>query len=141
MDHFHYVDGVYHAEDVSLLDIAKQVGTPFYCYSSATLTRHYNVFASHFADVDAKVCFAVKSNDNLAVLATFAQLGAGADVVSGGEIRKVLAAGFKPSDIVFSGVGKTADEMAFALDMDIFQFNVESEPELDLLNKVALSKN
>lgn len=141
MDHFSYKNGAYHAEDVAIADIAKAVGTPFYCYSSATLEHHYNVFSSHFADVDAKICFAVKSNDNLAVLATFAKLGAWADVVSGGEIRKVIKAGIKPENIVFSGVGKTAEEMAFALDMGIFQFNVESEPELLLLNEVAVSKN
>lgn len=140
MDHFHYKDGVYHAEGVSLETLAREIGTPFYCYSSATLERHYTVFASQFSDIDAKVCFAVKSNDNLAVLATFARLGAGADVVSGGEIRKCLAAGFKPSDIVFSGVGKTPEEMDFALSRDIFQFNIESQPELELLNKVALAK-
>jgi diaminopimelate decarboxylase len=141
MDHFSYKNGAYHAEDVAIADIAKAVGTPFYCYSSATLEHHYNVFSSHFADVNAKICFAVKSNDNLAVLATFAKLGAWADVVSGGEIRKVIRAGIKPDNIVFSGVGKTAEEMALALDMGIFQFNVESEPELLLLNEVAVSKN
>jgi len=140
MDHFSYKNGVYHAENISIEAIAKEVGTPFYCYSSATLTRHYQVFAGQFSDVNAKICFAVKSNDNLAVLATFARLGAGADVVSGGEIRKALAAGIKPENIVFSGVGKTREEMAYALDEDIFQFNVESEPELLLLNEVATSK-
>jgi diaminopimelate decarboxylase len=139
MDHFHYVDGAYHAEDVSLAQIAREVGTPFYCYSRATLERHYTVFSEQFAGLDAKVCFAVKSNDNLAVLATFAKLGAGADVVSGGEIRKCLKAGFAASDIVFSGVGKTRAEMEYALEVGIFQFNVESEPELDLLSKVASS--
>lgn len=140
MDHFSYKNGAYHAEDVAITDIAKAVGTPFYCYSSATLERHYRVFSEAFADVDAKICFAVKSNDNLAVLATFAKLGASADVVSGGEIRKVLKAGIKAENIVFSGVGKTVEEMAFALDKGIFQFNVESEPELLLLNDIAVSK-
>ncbi len=107
MDHFSYKNGAYFAEDVAITDIAKAVGTPFYCYSSATLERHYKVFSEAFVDVDAKICFAVKSNDNLAVLATFAKLGASADVVSAGEIRKVLKAGIKAENIVFSGVGKT----------------------------------
>ena len=141
MDFFSYKNGVYHAEDVALDQLAQQVGTPFYCYSSATLARHYNVFSGHFADIGAKVCFAVKANSNVAVLATLAKLGCGADVVSQGEIRLALAAGIPPQNIVFSGVGKTAEEIAFALDLDIFQFNVESEPELELLNAVALSKN
>lgn len=140
MDHFSYKSGAYFAEDVAITDIAQAVGTPFYCYSSATLERHYKVFSEAFADVDAKICFAVKSNDNLAVLATFAKLGASADVVSAGEIRKVLKAGIKAENIVFSGVGKTVEEMAFALEKGIFQFNVESEPELLLLNDIAVSK-
>lgn len=140
MDHFSYKNGVYYAEDVAVTDIAEAVGTPFYCYSSATLEHHYKVFSGAFTDVDAAICFAVKSNDNLAVLATLARLGAWADVVSGGEIRKVLKAGIKGNNIVFSGVGKTAEEMALALDEGIFQFNVESEPELLLLNEVAISK-
>ncbi len=140
MDHFSYKNGAYHAEDVAIADIASTIGTPFYCYSSATLEHHYKVFSQAFADVDARICFAVKSNDNLAVLTIFARLGAWADVVSGGEIRKVLKAGIKAENIVFSGVGKTAEEMAFALDEGVFQFNVESEPELLLLNDVALSK-
>ncbi len=141
MDHFSYKNGVYHAEDVAIPDIAKAVGTPFYCYSSATLEHHYKVFSQAFSDVDAKICFAVKSNDNLAVLATFARLGAGADVVSGGEIRRARKAGIKGENIVFSGVGKTAEEMSYALDEGISQFNVESEPELLLLNDVAISKS
>ncbi len=140
MDHFSYKNGAYYAEDVAISDIAKSVGTPFYCYSSATLEHHYKVFSGAFADVDASICFAVKSNDNLAVLTTFARLGAWADVVSGGEIRKVRKAGINAENIVFSGVGKTAEEMVFALDEGIFQFNVESEPELLLLNDVAVSK-
>jgi len=139
MDHFHYKDGVYHAEDVSLDALARAVGTPFYCYSTATLERHYKVFSGHFSDIDAKVCYAVKTNSNVAVLKTLSKLGCGADVVSEGEIRLALAGGMKPLDIVFSGVGKTADEMEYALQQDIFQFNVESEPELHLLNKVATS--
>jgi len=141
MDHFSYKNGAYYAENVAITDIVKEIGTPFYCYSSATLEHHYKVFSSQFADIDAEVCFAVKSNDNLAVLATFAKLGAWADVVSGGEIRKVRKAGIKAANIVFSGVGKTAEEMSYALDEGIFQFNVESEAELLLLNEVAISKD
>jgi diaminopimelate decarboxylase len=140
MDHFTYKQGKYHAEDVAIEKIAGEIGTPFYCYSTATLTRHYNVFAQHFSDVAAKICYAVKANSNLGVLATLAKLGSGADVVSEGEIRLALAAGIKPADIVFSGVGKTANEMAFALEQDIFQFNIESEPELELLSRIAQSK-
>lgn len=141
MDHFSYKNGSYHAEDVALDKIAKEVGTPFYCYSTATLSRHYQVFSGHFSEIGAKVCFAIKANSNLGILKTLASLGCGADVVSEGEIRLALAAGMKPSDIVFSGVGKTADEMAFALEKNIFQFNIESYPELELLNDVAISKD
>ena len=137
MDYFHYVNGEYHAEDVALKTIAEAVGTPFYCYSTATLERHYKVFSSHFEPQEAKVCYAVKTNSNVAVLATLARLGCGADVVSEGEIRLALRAGMRAQDIVFSGVGKTAQEMRYALEQDIFQFNVESEPELQLLNHVA----
>lgn len=140
MDHFSYKNGEYYADDVAISKIAEAVGTPFYCYCASTLEHHYKVFSREFSDVDAQICFAVKSNDNLAVLATFARLGAWADVVSGGEIRKVMKAGIKAGNIVFSGVGKTAEEMALALDVGIFQFNVESEPELLLLNDVAVSK-
>jgi len=137
MDHFEYKSGLLHAEDVSLDSLATDIGTPFYCYSSATLTRHYKVFAEHFPG--AKICFAVKANGNVAVLKTLAKLGCGADVVSEGEIRLALAAGISPDKIVFSGVGKTAHEMAFALAKDIFQFNIESEPELECLSEVAIS--
>lgn len=138
MDYFNYKNGEYFAEDVALSKIAEEVGTPFYCYSTATLTRHYEVFANNFAPMGAKICFAVKANSNVGLLATLARLGCGADVVSEGEIRLALAAGISPKDIVFSGVGKTRAEMAFALSQDIFQFNVESEPELEILNEVAL---
>ncbi|MCE2927411.1 MAG: diaminopimelate decarboxylase [Rickettsiales bacterium] len=137
MDHFHYANGIYHAEDVSLELLAREIGTPFYCYSNATLERHYKIFAAHFEELDAKICYAVKANSNLGVLATLSKLGSGADVVSEGEIRLAQAAGIRSSDIVFSGVGKTASEMAYALSQGIYQFNVESEPELDLLNEVA----
>ncbi|MCO6387160.1 diaminopimelate decarboxylase [Aliihoeflea sp. 40Bstr573] len=137
MNHFEYKNGVLHAEDVSLLDIAAEVGTPFYCYSTATLERHYTVFADAFADMDALVCYAMKANSNQAVLKTLARLGAGADVVSEGELRRALAAGIPAQKIVFSGVGKTAREMDFALEAGIHCFNVESEPELELLSERA----
>ncbi|MER8749250.1 diaminopimelate decarboxylase [Mesorhizobium sp. M1050] len=137
MNHFDYRDGVLHAEDVALPDIAAQIGTPFYCYSTATLTRHYRVFAQAFAGLDALVCYAMKANSNQAVLRTLARLGAGADVVSEGELRRALAAGIPASKILFSGVGKTAREMDFALAAGILCFNVESEPELELLSARA----
>lgn len=137
MNHFDYRDGVLHAEDVAIPDIAAQVGTPFYCYSTATLTRHYRVFAQAFAGLDALVCYAMKANSNQAVLRTLARLGAGADVVSEGELRRALAAGIPASKILFSGVGKTAREMDFALAAGILCFNVESEPELELLSARA----
>jgi len=140
MNHFEYRDGRLHAEGVSLEAIAAAVGTPFYCYSTATLERHFRVFADAFADQKALVCFALKANSNQAVIATLARLGAGADVVSGGELQRALAAGIPPSRIVFSGVGKTAAEMAMALDAGIHQFNVESEPELEQLSAVAAGK-
>ncbi|RUW46642.1 diaminopimelate decarboxylase [Mesorhizobium sp. M8A.F.Ca.ET.021.01.1.1] len=137
MNHFDYRDGVLHAEDVAIPDIAAQVGTPFYCYSTATLTRHYRVFVKAFAGLDALVCYAMKANSNQAVLRTLAKLGAGADVVSEGELRRALAAGVPASKILFSGVGKTAREMDFALEAGILCFNVESEPELELLSARA----
>ncbi|AGB44082.1 MULTISPECIES: diaminopimelate decarboxylase [Mesorhizobium] len=142
MNHFDYRDGVLHAEDVAIPDIAAQVGTPFYCYSTATLTRHYRVFVQAFAGLDTLVCYAMKANSNQAVLRTLAKLGAGADVVSEGELRRALAAGVPAGKILFSGVGKTAREMDFALQAGILCFNVESEPELELLSAraVALGK-
>ena len=140
MNHFDYRDGVLHAEDVNLVTLAAEVGTPFYCYSTATLTRHYNVFAAAFADTDAMICYAMKANSNQAVIKTLAKLGAGADVVSGGELKRARAAGIPPEKIMFSGVGKTAQELALALDEGIFCINVESEPELDLLSQIAVSK-
>ena len=116
------------------------VGTPFYCYSTATLERHYRVFAEAFADVPSLVCYAMKANSNQAVIATLARLGAGADVVSGGELKRALAAGMPPDKIMFSGIGKTAAELALALDDDILCVNVESEPELELLSAIAAGK-
>ena len=137
MNHFHYINGILHAENVSIPDIAKEVGTPFYCYSTATLTRHYNVFADAFSDIDAKVCYAMKANSNQAVLTTLAKLGCGADVVSQGELQRAIAAGISPEKIMFSGVGKTGQEMRAALEAGIFCFNVESVPELHQLSAVA----
>src|ERR671920_67687 len=140
MHHFAYRGGVLHAEDVDLRALADEVGTPFYCYSSATLERHYRVFAEAFADRNALVCYAVKANSNQAVLKTLARLGAGMDIVSEGELRRALAVGVPGERIVFSGVGKTKAEMAFALDSGILCFNVESEPELQALSEVATAK-
>jgi diaminopimelate decarboxylase len=130
---------VLHAESVDLRAIAEEIGTPFYCYSNATLERHYQVFADAFADTDALICYALKANSNQAVIATLARLGAGADIVSEGELRRALAAGVPPDRIVFSGVGKTKAEMGAALDAGILCFNVESEPELEALSEVAVS--
>jgi len=140
MNHFHYRDGVLSAEAVPLDTLAAAVGTPFYCYSTATLTRHYRVFAGAFADVPALVCYAMKANSNQAVIATLARLGAGADVVSGGELKRARAAGIPPEKIMFSGVGKTADELAAAVEAGILCVNVESEPELELLSRIAAAK-
>ncbi|MBX3489424.1 diaminopimelate decarboxylase [Parvibaculum sp.] len=140
MHHFDYRNGIMHAEDVAIPDIAAAVGTPFYCYSSATLERHYRVFAAAFKGQPARVCYSVKANSNLAVIATLARQGAGADVVSEGELRRALAAGVTPDKIVFSGVGKTEGEMAFALEAGIDRFNVESEPELEMLASLAQAR-
>ena len=139
MDHFLYRNGVLHAEDVPLPQIAASVGTPFYCYSTATLTRHFRLFQDALAGLDHLVCFAIKSCSNQAILRTLAQLGAGMDVVSGGEYRRALAAGVPGYRIVFSGVGKTRAEMAHALAHGIRQFNVESAEELRVLSDVAAS--
>jgi diaminopimelate decarboxylase len=141
MQHFHYRHGRLHAEDVDLAEIAAEVGTPFYCYSTATLTRHFRVFSQAFAGQKAMVCYAMKANSNQAVLKTLVNLGAGMDVVSEGELRRALAAGTNPQKIIFSGVGKTKSEMALALEAGIRCFNVESEPELLALSEVAASRN
>jgi diaminopimelate decarboxylase len=138
MNFFSYRNGVLCAEEVPLDQLARDVGTPFYCYSSATLERHYKVFAAAVPP-DSLIAFSVKANGNLAVLKTLARLGAGADVVSGGELKKARAAGIPAGKIVFSGVGKTEDELKLALAEDIFQFNVESEPELEALSALALA--
>ena len=138
MNHFQYRDGVLHAEAVNLTALADQVGTPFYCYSTATLERHYRVFAEAFSGVSTLVCYALKANSNQSVLKTLAKLGAGADVVSGGELKRARAAGIPPEKIVFSGIGKTESELRQALAENILCINVESEPELDLLSKLAI---
>ncbi len=137
MHHFTYRHGALSAEEVSLAALADEVGTPFYCYSTATLTRHYRVFADAFAGSDTLICFSVKANSNIAVLATLGRKGAGMDVVSEGELRRTLRAKIAPEKIVFSGVGKTRGEMAFALETGIYAFNVESRAELEALSEVA----
>ncbi len=137
MNHFDYRAGMLHAEDVPLADIAADVGTPFYCYSRATLERHYTVFAKAFETIPSLVCYAMKANSNQAVLSVLAKLGCGADVVSGGELKRARAAGISADKIMFSGVGKTAAEMDLALAEDILCFNIESEPELALLAERA----
>jgi len=140
MHHFAYRGGVLHAEAVNLVELAAAVGTPFYCYSTATIERHYQVFTHAFADVSALVCYAMKANSNQAVIKTLAALGAGADVVSAGELKRARAAGIPPHKIMFSGVGKTAQELALAIEEGILCVNVESEPELELLSSIASSK-
>jgi diaminopimelate decarboxylase len=140
MNHFELRGGELHCEDAPLARIAEAVGTPVYVYSSATLERHYEVLRDALAAEGVKdplIAFAVKANSNVAVIATLARLGAGADVVSEGEVRRALAAGVPPERIVFSGVGKTEAEVAFALKAGVAEINVESEPELDLVNRVA----
>ena len=140
MHHFAYRDGVLHAEDVALPQLAADVGTPFYCYSSATIERHFRVFSGAFGALPHLVCYAMKANSNQAVLRTLARLGAGMDVVSGGELLRARDAGVPGSRITFSGVGKTAAEIATALDDDILCFNVESEPELEAISALANSR-
>jgi diaminopimelate decarboxylase len=139
MDHFLYRNGQLHAEDVALAEIAASVGTPFYCYSTATLMRHYHLFTEALSPLPHLVCFAIKSLSNIAVLKTLGDLGAGMDVVSAGEYLRAKAAGVPGDRIVFSGVGKTQAEMRLALEGGIRQFNVESEPELRALSAVAAS--
>ena len=141
MDHFHYRAGVLHAEEVPVARIAESVGTPFYCYSTATMTRHYAVLSEALAGSGAMICYAVKANSNQSVIATFARLGAGADVISGGELRRALAAGVPAEKIVFAGPGKSPEELAFAVETGILQFNVESEQELRQLSELAAARN
>ena len=138
MNHFEYRDGVLHAEAVNLSALAERVGTPFYCYSTATLERHYRVFTEAFAGEKVLVCYAMKANSNQSVLRTLAKLGAGADVVSLGELKRALAAGIPPNKILFSGVGKTEAELRAALAANILCINIESEPELELLSRLAV---
>src|SRR5690349_1431984 len=137
MHHFSYAGGVLHAEGVSLPHIAAGVGTPFYCYATATLERHYRVLQEAFAGLNPLICYAIKANPNQAVIATLARLGAGMDVVSEGELRRARQAGVPADKIIFAGVGKTRSEMAYALGEGILSFNVESEPELEALSEEA----
>jgi diaminopimelate decarboxylase len=139
MDHFTFKNNHLHAEDVPLADIAEKYGTPCYVYSRATLERHFNVYLSALAGLPSLICFAVKANSNLAVLNVLARLGAGFDIVSGGELQRVLAAGGDPAKIIFSGLGKTQAEIKQALDAKIHCFNVESHSELIRLNQIAMS--
>jgi diaminopimelate decarboxylase len=140
VNHFEYRGGVMHAEDVPLPEIASAVGTPFYCYSTATLLRHYRVFKEAFGALDTLICYSVKANSNQAIIRSLVEEGSGLDVVSEGELRRGLAAGCPPERIVFAGVGKTAREIAFAIDTGILCFNVESEPELKLISDIATAK-
>jgi diaminopimelate decarboxylase len=139
VNHFQYRNGILHAEDVPLPEIVAQVGTPFYCYSTATIERHYKVFSQAFQDIPSLVCYAMKANSNQAVLKTLAKLGSGADVVSGGELKRALDAGIPTSKILFSGVGKTDAEMDAGIEADILCFNVESIPELKALSARAVT--
>lgn len=145
MHHFHYRDGILHAEDVAVADITAAAGTPVYIYSTATITRHYQLFAAAMAKAAdgagrSHIFYAMKANSNIGVVETLAKLGSGADVVSEGEIRKAMRAGIPANKIVFSGVGKTEAELAHAVDMDLYQINIETEGELELLNRVATEK-
>src|SRR5262245_1450288 len=137
MHHFAYRDGVLHAEAVNLATLADAVGTPYYCYSTATLERHYRVFAGAFADVPALVCYAMKANSNQAVIKTLARLGAGADVVSGGELKRARAAGIPPEKIMFSGLGKTVRELAAVVAEDVLCGHGESEAGLERVPAIA----
>ena len=137
MDHFEYKQGELYCEDVAIAALAEQYGTPLFVYSRATLERHWHAFDSAFDGHDHLVCYAVKANSNLAVLNLLARLGSGFDIVSGGELQRVLLAGGKPERVVFSGVGKLAKEIEAALQLDILCFNVESEQELDRINEIA----
>ena len=139
MDHFLYKNGVLHAEDVALTDIAAAVGTPFYVYSTATLERHYRLFEEALAPLPHLICYAMKANSNQAVIRTLAALGAGMDVVSGGEYLRAKAAGVPGDRIVFSGVGKTPAEMRLAIEGGVRQFNLESDPEMRELSAIAAS--
>jgi diaminopimelate decarboxylase len=140
VNHFHYRGGVLHAEDVSLTDIAAAVGTPFYCYSTAALIHHFRAFRDAFSGLDTLICYAMKANSNQSVIRTLVDEGAGCDVVSEGELRRAIAAGCPPERIVFAGVGKTAREIAFAIDAGIYCFNAESEPEIARISEIATAR-
>jgi len=137
MHHFHYLNGELHCEQVPVAAIAEQVGTPFYLYSSATLTHHFRVFDQAFADMPHLVCYAVKANSNLAILRLFIKQGSGVDIVSGGELYRALQAGVDPGKVVYSGVGKRPDEIRFALEQGILMFNIESPQELLAIDQIA----
>jgi diaminopimelate decarboxylase len=137
MHHFQYRDDVLHCEQMPIPAIAREVGTPFYCYSHATLTRHFRVFDEAFAPIPHLICFALKANSNLSILKMFGGMGGGADVVSGGELFRALRAGIPPDRIVYAGVGKSREEIAYALKSDILMFNVESSQELQVISDVA----
>jgi diaminopimelate decarboxylase len=137
MDYFEYKNGTLVAEDVTISKIVDAIGTPFYCYSATTIENHFLELKNALADLPATICYAVKANSNIAVIKTLADMGAGADVVSSGELTRALKAGVPAKKIVFSGVGKTSDELAHAINKNILQINVESEPELNALNKIA----
>jgi diaminopimelate decarboxylase len=138
MHHFNYKNNRLHCESVDIATIAESIGTPFYLYSSATLTHHFNTFDSSLADIHHLTCFAVKACSNLAIIRLFATLGGGADIVSGGELFRALRAGIDPKRIIYSGVGKTRDELRYGLESDILMFNIESAQELDRLQKIAI---
>ena len=138
MHHFDYKNGALHAEDVAITVLADKIGTPFYCYSASTIRRHIQVFSQAFSGLDILVCYAIKANSNQAVLRLLADEGAGMDVVSGGELARARAAGVPGNKITFSGVGKTSEEIRDALAVNIFCFNVESEPELEAISKIAV---
>ncbi len=140
MHQFHYRHGQLHAEDVALADLASAFGTPFYCYSSAAVVGAFRAFRGALAGLDAMVCFAMKANSNQSVIRTLVAEGAGCDVVSEGELRRAIAAGCPPERIVFAGVGKTAREIAFAIDAGIYCFNAESEPEIARISEIAAAK-
>ena len=137
MDHFDYKNGTLVAEKVLISAIAESIGTPFYCYSASNIEHHFKVFKKGLAGLPATICYSVKANSNIAVIKTITDMGAGADVVSSGELNRALQVGVPPEKIVFSGVGKTSDELSHALKENILQVNIESEPELTALNSIA----
>ncbi|MFN3535193.1 MAG: diaminopimelate decarboxylase family protein, partial [Desulfatiglandales bacterium] len=141
MHYFQYRDGELYCEDVPLREIAKTFGTPTYVYSGSTLLRHFRVFEEAFGDIDHLTCYSVKANSNIAILNLLVREGSGLDIVSGGELYRALVAGCPGNKIVYSGVGKTAKEMRYAMESDILMFNVESSQEMDTLNEVAQRTN